>query len=295
VLLFAFQPYEAIGGALRRCMPELRQGSFTVSRFDNGELRVDIATPAASEACLVLGSIAPPDGQMLSALLLIHTLKKEGAGMVTAVFPYLAYARQDKHRAGQSMATPWAGALLAACGTDRLIAVDVHSERSRKMFQVPVVSVSPAELFAAAIRDYGLSGATLVAPDEGAIARCEAVKAAAGLPPSRTPYFEKHRSDTGIVHSDLMGEAGRRVVIVDDILDTGTTLLSACERLAKAGVEEIQIMATHGLFTGTRWRDLWEFGVTRIFITDTVPGAPQDRRIVTLPVAPLLKRAIYAD
>lgn len=295
MLLFAFEPYQAMAGALRRCLPRLQPGSFTVSRFDNGELRVDVHTPPQSETCLVLASIAPPDEQMLAALLLIHTLKKEGAGAVTAVFPYLAYARQDKHRSGQSMATPWVGAMLAASGAARLITVDVHSPRASQMFQIPVISVSPAEIFAAAIRDYGLVGATLVAPDQGAIARCEALKAAAGLPPSQTPSFEKHRSDAGIVHSELTGEAGRKVILVDDILDTGTTLLSACQRLAKAGVEEIQIMATHGLFTGARWRELWKLGVTRIFITDTIPCAPQDTRIVTLTVVPALRRAIHAD
>jgi ribose-phosphate pyrophosphokinase len=86
---------------------------------------------------------------------------------------------------------------------------------------------------------------------------------------------------------------GSQVVIIDDILDTGTTLVSACEKLAHAGAEDIEIMVTHGLFTGTHWRRLWELGVKRIFCTDTVPAACREERIVKLSVAPLLAKAIH--
>jgi ribose-phosphate pyrophosphokinase len=264
-----------------------------VSRFENGELRVDIRTIVADQRCLVLGSISPPDEQLLSLLLLIDTLKKERAATVTAILPYLAYARQDKDKPGQSMAAAWAGSLLEASGCDRVIAVDVHSERARRLFRVPLISLSPAQAFASAIQRLGLTQATLVAPDEGAIFRCEAVKAALGLRPSMTPYFEKHRTETGITHADLTGAVSRQAVIIDDILDTGSTLVSACEKLTQAGVDDIEIMVTHGLFTGTHWRRLWQFGVKRIFCTDTVPAAYREERIVELSIAPLLVEAMH--
>jgi ribose-phosphate pyrophosphokinase len=133
-----------------------------------------------------------------------------------------------------------------------------------------------------------------VAPDRGAVARCKALAAAAGLPPDAIAWFEKHRVDTGIEHGGFNGEVGTQVVIVDDILDTGATLISACQRLLCAGVEDIEIMVTHGLFTGNDWEGLWDLGVSRIFRTDTVPicvGA-NDPRIVTLSVIPLLTRAL---
>lgn len=288
MILYAFENYRTLATALRSGVAKLRAGQFRVSRFENGELWAEIAPGVTGEQCLVLGSIAPPDEQLLSASLLVRTLCKEGASEVTAVLPYLAYTRQDKDKPGQSMATPWAGALLAASGCDRIITIDVHSEKSRQLFRVPVTSLSPADLFADALRQFGLTGAALVAPDEGAIARCDAVKRAVGAISSKTPHFEKHRSATGIVHSDLKGEVGRQVVIVDDILDTGSTLVSACEKLVAAGVEEIDIMVTHGLFTGSRWQELWKHKVRRIFCTDTIPAVVQDERIVRLSIAPLL-------
>ena len=212
----------------------------------------------------------PPDEQLLSVLLLAHTLKKEDAKQVTAVLPYLGYARDDKDKPGQSLATAWVGSLIRASGCDRVITVDVHSEKTKQLFPVPLVSLCPAGIFAEAIARYGLADATIVAPDEGAISRCEAVRAAAGMS-SKTAYFEKHRTETGIIHAGPIGEVGRRAVIIDDILDTGGTLVSACEQLSRTGVEEIEVMVTHGLFTGTRWKDLYHLGVKRIFCTDSVP------------------------
>jgi ribose-phosphate pyrophosphokinase len=271
-------------------------GKFCADRFENGELHVEIRTSVAREHCLILGSIAPPDGQLLSVLLLAHTLKKEGAGRVTAILPYLAYARHDKEKPGESLATAWVAELAQASGIDQVTTVDAHSERATALFSIPVTSLSPAEIFAQALVGCGLTGATIVAPDEGAIARCQAVRAAAGLAAAEIPHFQKHRTATGVTHDGLTGEVARQVVIVDDILDTGGTLLSACDKLREAGVDDISIMVTHGLFTGDRWKRLWQLGVKRIFCTDTVPLPPDANAsgIVPLSVVPLIARELRA-
>jgi ribose-phosphate pyrophosphokinase len=295
MILFPFEEYKAMAAVLRKAT-DLSLAQFRVARFENGELHLDIQTPVRGEACLILGSIAPPDEQMFVALLLAHTLKKEGARHVTAIFPYLAYARHDKAKPGESLATAWVGSVAQASGIDHVIAVDVHSERGRNLFPIPVISLSPSKIFAEALSQSGLQHATIIAPDEGAVHRCEAVKTAAGMEPGRIPYFEKQRTASGISHSELVGEVGDRAVIVDDILDTGGTLVSACERLRGAGVNEINIMVTHGLFTGDRWKALWQLGVKRIFCTDSVPIAPivDAGAIKRLSVVPLLERELCA-
>src|ERR1700675_5075989 len=104
MILFAPSRYVPMETALTR-LPLIRGGQFTVARYDNGELHATVHTPVRGQRCVVLASIAPPDEELLSALLLAHTLKKEGAIAVTALLPYLAYSRQDKDKPGQSMAT----------------------------------------------------------------------------------------------------------------------------------------------------------------------------------------------
>lgn len=295
MILFAFEPYKAMAASLEKAT-SFTSGQFQTARFENGELHTDLQTPVRNEHCFVLGSIAPPDEQMLSVLLLSHTLKKEGALQVTAILPYLAYARHDKDKPGESLATAWLGAVAAVSGIDRVITVDVHSERGKKLFPIPVLSLSPAGIFAQAVCRSGLKEATIVAPDEGAIHRCEAVRTAAGMAPGKIPYFEKQRIATGITHSALIGEVGHQVLLIDDILDTGGTLVSACEKLREAGVDEIHIMVTHGLFTGECWKQLWRLGVKRIFCTDSVSTAPSldGGRIERLSVVPLLEKELCA-
>lgn len=295
MILLAVERYAGTALELEKAIGQLQPGTFRIARFENGELHAYVDTSVTAQRCVVLGSIAPPDEQLLSVLLLAHTLKKEGARQVIAVLPYLGYARDDKDKSGGSLATAWVGSLIQASGCDQVITVDVHSERAKTLFPLPLVSLSPAGVFAEAIARYGLADATVVAPDEGAIGRCEALRAAAGIS-SKISYFEKHRTDTGIIHAGPIGKVGRHAVIVDDILDTGGTLVSACERLSETGVEEIEVMVTHGLFTGTRWKDLYHLGVKRIFCTDSVPlpAGVDGQSIVSLSITRLLAKELLA-
>ena len=292
-ILFSFPNYEHLARPLA-ALTGVRPGQFAITRFDNQELCARVETPVSGQACFLLGTVAPPDEQMLSLMLLAHTLKKDGASRVTGILPYLGYSRQDKNKSGESLAAAWLGAALDVSGCDDVLTVDVHSARDAAWFPIPLVSLPMADLFAAAIRQSRLMDATVVAPDNGAIPRCEAVKRAAGMPVAETPYFEKRRTLQGITHEGPIGRVGRRVVIIDDILDTGGTLISACEKLRAAKVEEIYILVTHGLFTGTLWKRLWALGVKRILCTDTVPlpaGLESDQ-ITVLSVAPLLSESV---
>ncbi len=295
MILFAAPEFERMGATLRESAPHLIPGGFHAGRFQNCELYIGLDTAPAGEECVILGSISPPDERLLTMLLLAHTLRKEGARRVTGVFPYLAYSRQDKNKSGESLAAAWTGSMAFAAGFDRVLTVDVHSPEDERLFEVPLLSISPAALFGAAIGEYGLAGATIVAPDEGAIPRCEAIRAAAGLPSAPIPWLEKRRGEAGIEHMRFIGEVGNQALLVDDILDTGATLVSACRKIFQAGVEDIQIMVTHGLFTGNDWEQLWLYGVSRIFRTDTAPApieAVGDKRIVTLSAVPLLAEAL---
>jgi ribose-phosphate pyrophosphokinase len=270
-------------------------GDYRSGRFPDGELWIELDGPVSGAECAVLGSLAPPDAQMLSTLMLADTLKREGARRVVAVLPYLGYARQDRARAGRSFGAAWAGALLGAAGVDEVVTVDIHSSGAQACFPVPVVSLSAASLFAAELRRGSLVGLTAVAPDDGAIERCKAVADAAGLC-APVAHLRKHRTTRGVAHAELVGEVGSRAVIVDDILDTGGTLLSACGQLQRAGVEEISIMATHGTLSGERWRGLPAAGAGRILLTDTVPDvrARVGDTVEVLSITPLLMQALAA-
>lgn len=295
MILFAFPAYEKMATVLEP-MACLQHGDFVVDRFSNGEMHAEVQTPVRGKVCAVLGSIAPPDEAMLAMLLLCHTLAKEGAARVIVLLPYLGYARHDREEPGKSLGVAWAGTLLEAAGADEVVAVDVHSREDETLFTVPLHSLSPASMLAGEIRRLGWNEATIVAPDEGAQERCEAVRRALGQA-RPIAYFQKQRTPEGVRHLALHGTVGERAVIVDDILDTGGTLVSCSEALRDAGVREILILVTHGLFTGAGWQRLRSLGVTEIACTDTVPicSASISIPLSVLSVAPLLGEYLQRD
>lgn len=292
MIVFAFAGYESLLSSLG---PGVTRGNFEASRFENGELFITIQTPVRMEHCVILGSIAPPDERLQSFALLAHTLEKEGCLRVTALLPYLAYSRQDKEKPGKSLAAAWVGALLRASGVDEVLTIDVHSQIDQRLFPIPLASLFPAEIFSNAIREFQWTDATLVSPDKGAIPRCQAVNNVLGRPAISIPYFEKQRDEAGIRHVGLFGSVGPRALIIDDMLDTGGTLISACTKLVEIGTREIYIMVTHGLFTGTEWKKLWSLNVERIVCTATVPATQEileEPRITVLPIVELLREQL---
>ncbi len=295
MLVFSASPFERPPRALLATARATGVG-FRDERFANGERHVTLDARVRARSCAVLGSITPPDDRMLSLLLLCHTLRKEGARKVVALLPYLAYSRQDKDEERKSLAAAWTGALLRASGVGRVVTFDVHSARAARYLDLPLVSLSPAKAFAERLRGASLSGdICLVAPDEGARRRCEAVAQAAR---HHRPIvcFQKRRSDTGVAHVSMEGDVAPRAVVIDDILDTGATLVSCCRELERAGAREIVVMVTHGLFTGTLWRQLWSVGVREIHCTDSVPLPPKVRssRIRVIPIIASAASALRA-
>lgn len=268
MILFTFPEYKQMAQFLHK-KTNLNLGNFWVRRFPNQEIYVTLGTKVKNQDCLVLGSISPPDEQLLEFSLLAQTLKKEGARETIALLPYLAYSRQDKDKKGEGMATDWVGKILDASGIDQVATIDVHSPRVAQIFPFPLEALTPANIFAKEVKKHSLLDATLVAPDEGAINRTRDVAEAAGMK-EPIAYFKKERTKRGVEHLSLQGNVGSKVVLVDDILDTGSTLVSACEKLQPLGVKEIVVVVTHGLFTGNAWQKLWSLGVKNIYTTDSI-------------------------
>jgi ribose-phosphate pyrophosphokinase len=292
--LYAVAPYESLGAALAEHAP-LRGARCAVARFPNGELHATVELPEEERVCVLLGPVAPPDEHLLSTLLVAHTLKNAGAATIRALLPYVGYARQDRAETGQSLAAAWIGQLLHAVGIAEAVTIDVHSRRAQALFPIPLRSLSPAGLFAPALAALGWDDPTVVGAEAGARERCEAVRRAAGVE-RPLAHLAKTRAPDGVRHSTLEGTVSRRAIVVDDILDTGGTLVSACEGLVRAGVEDIVVMVTHGLFTGSAWDRLWSLRVRQIYCTDTVrlPEGVSGRAITVLPCAAVLAQWVRA-
>ena len=179
-----------------------------IGRFANGELHVEVPAGVDGCRCVVVGSISPPAGNLERLTLLAHALRRAGADRIVALVPYLAYARQDRARPTESLGLAWVGELLRASGIDEVVCVDAHSDLAGDVLGIPITSLSPAPLLADALPGRWREGVTFVAPDEGAIARCGAVAAAAGAG-GPIVWVRKRRTPAGVA-SSLRPTATRR-------------------------------------------------------------------------------------
>jgi len=247
----------------------VKKGAYQLKRFANNEAQIIIRENVKGSRCMVLGTNAPPDARIIELMFLCHTLKKEGAKKISVILPYLAYTRQDKKEIKKGLAMDWFAKAFKISGVNEILTLDIHSQFAKNFFDMPLVSLSTAKIFADEIKRIKFTDATIIAPDEGAINRCEELKKYLG---NKEPisYFKKKRNGQ-IISAVLKGKVKDRVILIDDILDTGRTLIVACKELKKIGVKEIVIMASHGLFTGNKWKELWKLGVKKIYVTDSFP------------------------
>lgn len=292
MVIFPFPQFKYLLKPLKN-LPDYKLGRFQIERFPNQEIYAKISTSVEDKDCLILGSISPPDEQLISELFLAHTLKKELASKIIAFLPYLAYARQDKIKRGESLATSTIGEIFKASHIDEVVTVDIHSPKVEGLFPLPINNLIPSQLFAKEILKLKLKNPTFVAPDEGAIVRTQKVTDKLGTTTGAT-YMKKERVPSG-VSSFLQGPLSENAIVVDDILDTGGTLVACCEILKSKGVKNIYIFVTHGLFTGNLWKHLFDLNVKKIFCTDSIPQAINLRseNLKVISIAPILREYVY--
>ena len=279
-------PYVLVMRGFGRLAPRARHRP-ACGRFTNGECHVAVPDEVAGQRCVVVGTVSPPAENLVWVTQTAHALRRAGADTITAVLPYLAYARQDRADLGQSLGLEWLGQLLRASGVTEIVCVDVHSPDAPTLLGLPLVSLSPATVLAAALPDDWRTDVCFVAPDEGALCRCTALAVAAGAQ-TEVVWARKRRTPAGVSIRALVGSPTPRAVIVDDILDTGGTLLACCAALREQAVREIGVVVTHGLFTGNPWPALKRAGVGRIWMTDSI--LPRSRPAVAevVPLAGIL-------
>lgn len=249
----------------------MHQEHFLVSQFDNQEFVLKLTQQVFGQKCVVLGSLTAPVDQVLQLLLLLHTLSTSGATHITLFSPYLGYQRQDGLSVGTLHGLQWADAMLHAAGVTQVITIEPHNQLSLVGLKVPVVSYSAEYIFQDEIEHFVSLGFSFVFPDAGAVLRYRWI--VEKFPTVAQGSFIKNRQHGMVDVQEFQGKVGRKVVLYDDILDSGQTLIQICIALRQLGVEEIVIFVTHAFFHGQAWNDLWKLGVKMLYCTDSLPAA----------------------
>lgn len=264
-------------------------------RFPDGELGVAIDGEVRGGDAYLVQPLAPPANDNLVELLLtVDAARRAGARRVTAVVPYIAYARQDRRTAaGEPVSIRLVGDLLRAAGVERAITVDPHTPDIESILGLTVEITTAVPTLAGALRDEVDEETVVVAPDLGAVELAEEYAEALGR---SVAIVRKTRvSGDEVETAGIVGEvAGRRALLVDDMISTGGTLVAAAEALERAGAAQpLDVAATHGLLVADATEQLDGLPLRRLLIADTLP-TPDDRPEATevVSIASVLAEAV---
>jgi ribose-phosphate pyrophosphokinase len=264
------------------------------SHFPDGELHVEIGTSVRGRDVYLIQPTSPaPETHLLQLLLLADACRRAGAVRLTAVMPYVAYARQDRRGAGREpVGARVMAELLSTGGLHRVVAVDLHSPALEGVFTIPVEHLTAVPLLASALP--ALAGpAVIVAPDLGATKLAESYARLLDLPVALV--HKRRLTGSRVTVRGVTGEVrGRSPIVVDDMITTGGTIEAAITALLEAGCSaEVLVSATHGLFVDGAASRLAALPVREVLVTDSVASAAADGLTVRrVSLASLLADAI---
>ncbi len=298
LMVFAGTANRPLADAVAHCLGE-PLGQVEIKQFANSNTFVRLCQSVrARDVFLIQPTSAPVNDNLMELLIFIDTLKRDSAGRITVVAPYYGYGRTDKKDQPRVPITARLVAdLVAVAGADRFVTVDLHAKQIQGFFSIPCDELPALGQFIRYFRQHPVPNAVVVSPDVGALRRARNFAEHLKLP---LAVVEKRRSldGKGTETLNLIGDvAGKNVILVDDEIDTGGTLVKAVNFVRSADAQEIVACATHAIFSEPAADRIHESVLSRVVVTDTVAISQEKRerlgaKLDIVPIAPLLADVI---
>ena len=269
----------------------------TIRKFSDGEIYIEIDENIRGNSIFVIQSVSSPANDNLMELLLcIDALKRSSAKNITAVIPYFGYARQDRKVVPRtSISAKLVSNLITKAGADRVVTIDLHAGQIQGFFDIPVDNLFATPIFARHIKNKVKNRNLIcVAPDVGGTERARALGKFlhAGL-----AIIDKRRPAPG--KSEVMNVIGnvkgKTCIIIDDIIDSGGTIVNASNALLDRGAKEVHVYVTHGVLSGKAVEKITKSKIKRLVVTDTIDNSDKIKRaknIEILTISHLVGEAI---
>ncbi|MEJ2077242.1 MAG: ribose-phosphate pyrophosphokinase [Acidobacteriota bacterium] len=270
-------------------------GKVKLKRFSDGEVSFQILENVRGQDVFLVQPSCPPVAESLMELLvMIDAFKRASALRITAVLPYYGYARQDrKDKPRVPISSKLVADLLTAAGAHRILAMDLHADQIQGFFNIPVDHLYATPVLIEHLKQMHLDELTIVSPDSGGVERARFY---AKYLKANLAIIDKRRvADNEAEVMNIVGDVGGRdVIIVDDLIDTGGTIVNATKEMRKKGARRLFAAATHGVLSGPAIGRLQESEFEQVLVTNTVPLSEEKRipKIRVLSVAHLLGEAI---
>ena len=269
----------------------------SIKNFSDGEIYVEINENIRGNSIFLIQSISSPANDNLMELLLcIDALKRSSAKNITAVIPYFGYARQDRKVAPRtSISAKLVSNLITKAGADRVVTVDLHAGQIQGFFDIPVDNLFSTPIFARHAKKK-IKGKNIicVAPDVGGTERARALGKALNV---GLAIVDKRRPKPGQsqVMNVIGNVKGKTCIIVDDIIDSGGTIVNAAKALKNRGAKDVYVYITHGVLSGEAVNKIKKSVIKNLVITDTIDNKDKigkAKNIEVLPISSLMGEAI---
>ena len=266
-----------------------------VQRFSDGELRPQLNAQIQGAHVGLIQATYPPADHLMELLLTIDAARRAGADYITAIIPYLGYMRQDwAHQVSSSVGAQLVARLLTSAGLNRLITCDLHAPHIVDFFESSAKHLTMASVFIPYIDSLQLAQLTFVAPDAGSQVRtqCYADHFQAPL----VAVDKRRNAYNQVIAVQLQGNVqGADAVIIDDIVDTGSTICTVAAQLQSQGARTVRAFCTHPVLSGRAYELLASSALEEIVVSDTIPLRKSGSKLKVLSAATLLAQALQQE
>ncbi len=263
----------------------LELGDAVVQKFSDGEISVQInETIRGADVYIIQSTSYPVNDNLMELLIMIDAMKRASAARITAVMPYYGYARQDrKARARDPISAKLVANLLTSAGANRVLTMDLHCAQIQGFFDIPVDHLVGNPLLTDYyIQKYGdsLNDFVAVSPDLGSVGRTRQFAEKLNIP---LAIIDKRRPRPNVSEiTNIIGDvAGKKVVLVDDMIDTAGTITNAANALKERGAVEVDACCTHAVLSGPAIKRIEDSAITELLVLDTIE-LPEEKKIAKI-------------
>lgn len=274
-------------------------GKLLLTRFSDGEIRVQVEESARGmDVFLVQPTCFPVNDNLMELLILLDAFRRASAQRITVVLPYYGYARQDKKiKPREPVTARLVADLITEAGANRVVCVDLHAKQIQGFFRLPVDHLFAGPILGAHLKEIGMVNADscVVSPDEGGVTRARTLAETLQTP---LAIISKRRPAPNKVEiTEIIGDVfGKNCIIIDDMIDTGGSIVSGAQALIARGAASVTACCTHAVLSGPAIDRISAGPIERLIITDTIPyrftDHPASAKVTVLSVAELLADAI---
>jgi ribose-phosphate pyrophosphokinase len=272
-------------------------GDATVTKFSDGEIMVHIKENVRGNDVFVLQPTCTlVNDNIIELLLIVDALKRASAKRITAVIPYYGYARQDrKVQPRVPISAKLVADLITAAGTNRMLTMDLHTAQIQGFFNIPVDNLYASPVLLDYVRKkYNLENLVIVSPDAGGVERARSF---AKRLQCSIAIIDKRREAANVSQiMNVIGEVEKKdTIILDDMIDTGGTIIQAGTALMEKGARQVVAACTHAVLSGSAVEKLNNSAIKELIVTNTIPfdsKKEQSKKLTVLSIAPLLGEAI---